>query len=459
MSSIHRASIVLALVLLAIALPATAASGDPVQRQRTGATDFQCVARADWGTVGILVHHGTEIYAEIAVWAPGTQPYQDGAILVPIETIALTGTETTVHVSQVLVDPDDPEGEAVPASVDLTLTRGERARFKVKSGNGNHQQWVQGWQAPVTVAGTAVVGDNSVAVGDDCQALWVDYVDRRNDPRSFVMHAENTWISCDGTGPEGRTIEVWGETTIVDADSRNAAGDLEYSVFFYGGPNSVLTADGMHWDGIGWRWSDFAPVTARADIDGTRVGDPVSGTIRFQFGHDFTEWQAVEFSGVITIEGKTFEVECVGDTLNERLLIQDRPEGGPNHVPSNDLPEAATPLAAGDRRMQHTLGAAAEAEAIPSCSEEAFPVGRSVWFSVTGTGGSLTLDTAGSSFATVASVHLADGTEIACAELATAWPPTTAQAAVTFPTEAGTTYLVQIAGINGEAGRLRVALG
>jgi hypothetical protein len=65
------------------------------------------------------------------------------------------------------------------------------------------------------------------------------------------------------------------------------------------------------------------------------------------------------------------------------------------------------------------------------------PLGKTVWYTVEGTGEEMTVDTTGSGFDTVAGVYVV---------------------ALTFETMPDTTYYVQIGGFDGQYGHLKVAL-
>jgi hypothetical protein len=94
------------------------------------------------------------------------------------------------------------------------------------------------------------------------------------------------------------------------------------------------------------------------------------------------------------------------------------------------------------------------------------PVAYTVWYTFTGTGGPMTIDTAGSDFDTVVAIYTRSGstyTPVAdgCVDDSPTEPVgQTLQANVTIPTVAGTTYYVQIGGYPEfqPYGNLRVAL-
>ena len=95
------------------------------------------------------------------------------------------------------------------------------------------------------------------------------------------------------------------------------------------------------------------------------------------------------------------------------------------------------------------------------------PVGHTVWYRIVGTGGPVTVDTAGSDYDTIIAVYTADGSggftpvPDACVDDVGLDPiGVTLQSAVTFDTVAGTTYYVQIGGYpqSFPYGNLRVAV-
>jgi hypothetical protein len=101
-----------------------------------------------------------------------------------------------------------------------------------------------------------------------------------------------------------------------------------------------------------------------------------------------------------------------------------------------------------------------------TCPEGPFDaMGHTVWYTIIGTGGPITIDTSASDFDTVAAAYVPDGgglTEIACIDDVEFVPiGTSLQAVLTFDTEAGVEYYVQIGGFSNfftgeaESGRLK----
>ena len=85
------------------------------------------------------------------------------------------------------------------------------------------------------------------------------------------------------------------------------------------------------------------------------------------------------------------------------------------------------------------------------------PLGKTVWFAVEGTGTPITIDTAGSDFGTVVAIYQPDTfTQIACVDdvFDTGF---SFQSRVTWDTEPGETYLIQVGGFASEYGLLKPA--
>ncbi len=141
----------------------------------------------------------------------------------------------------------------------------------------------------------------------------------------------------------------------------------------------------------------------------------------------------------------------------------DRPSNGPKpggKRPANDLPSGAIPVKAGYKATVATRGAQMPSEAgYPCLVFEDFdgtlitvPVEYTVWYTVAGTGGSVTVDTAGSDFDTVIGVYAGSPTtaaNVACVDDTPLDPVgRTLQGNVTFPTTVGTTYWIQLGGLD-----------
>jgi len=81
------------------------------------------------------------------------------------------------------------------------------------------------------------------------------------------------------------------------------------------------------------------------------------------------------------------------------------------------------------------------------------PLGHTAWWTFTGTGADVTVDTAGSEFDTVVGIYVDDGgllIQVGCVDDT----EDSLQARLTVPTESGVTYFVQVGGFGGAAGKL-----
>lgn len=138
--------------------------------------------------------------------------------------------------------------------------------------------------------------------------------------------------------------------------------------------------------------------------------------------------------------------------------------GGP--VPANDTRAGALPVSGGTKLQIDTGGAslAAETPCLVTVDDQVFEFswGRTVWFSLTGTGGPVTIDPGGSGFDTVVAAYVSNGAaldQVGCVDDDPGLGST--QGSLTIGTQLGVTYFVQIGGVNGddpEFGHLRVRI-
>jgi hypothetical protein len=217
-------------------------------------------------------------------------------------------------------------------------------------------------------------------------------------------------------------------------------------------------------------------VTAVATATFTPTGSPVAST---PYGATFRTRlveQALIPSGTIGYStGDTFVIDdehCDAATFENHTTSSqpNGPQRGP--APTNDGPEGAIALSPGARLNASNVGATPEPEfQVMTCPEGFFDAfGRTLWYTVEGTGGPLTFDTAGSSIDTVLGVYVQgdDGLEeIACVDDVEFDPVgVTYQAAITGDSEDGVTYYVQVGGYlspfedptTAEAGRIRISV-
>jgi len=175
---------------------------------------------------------------------------------------------------------------------------------------------------------------------------------------------------------------------------------------------------------------------------------------------------SVTHSGVVDV----FDLSVCTAFGQDRIDQAHHPSGPkPTPPPSNDLPTGATPATVGTAIQEWTGGAATDAEAPCLMTFDGdtfdFPLGRTVWFSITGTGGPITINPRGSDFDTVVAAYASTAAGLESVGCVDDDDVNQTQGSLTIDTVAGTTYLVQIGGVVGglsvpddypQWGRLRV---
>jgi hypothetical protein len=163
----------------------------------------------------------------------------------------------------------------------------------------------------------------------------------------------------------------------------------------------------------------------------------------------------------VTTTGRDYTFDMSGcDASGQDRLDQIHSPSGPkpgDTRPANDGPTGAVAVLVGSKLQQWTGGAAFDSEAPCLMGDPGdqfeFGLGRTVWFSVQGTGSPITFDPKGSDFDTVIAAYAStEGglQQVGCVDDDAA--PHTTQGPLTFDTQAGTTYLVQIGGVLGLLG-------
>jgi hypothetical protein len=238
--------------------------------------------------------------------------------------------------------------------------------------------------------------------------------------------------------------------------------DPDAPVLVGGKDDPALTPTGFH---DSWDMVDDATgeVIGMATVDATFTG---TGEYRLRrVAQDSVQMGIFEdlvVSGSLTVatSGASYEFDLAGcDAGTQDRIDQAHFPNGPKpggDAPANDAPAGAIALAVGADTRQWTGGASVDPEA-PCVFGEGddsfeFPLGRTVWFSVAGSGGPITIDPRGSDFDTVIAVYASTTgglVQVACIDDDDIGQT---QGLLTFDSTAGTTYLVQIGGVIGLLG-------
>jgi hypothetical protein len=369
----------------------------------------------------------------------------------------------------------DPAGVATFSAT--LAASGDPIPFDDEFRDGNHQHRFTGVSQPMDPSGTLVVGGSTFTL-DGCFADETTITVFETNPQSFVTHFSSRDVGCDLTNPAGEIGflftsltegDVFIDAAAFPADGSTGTGAIGSGVL----ANGVLDATLQAYD-----FETGEPVADAASIHLEIVGsgEPFEYLLKYGTGREQASGVVLDLEGTLTIGAMTFDLgACIG--VDGRTKIIDTHPSGPKpggKVPANDLPSGAEVLRVGDRTSIATKGASPVREAPYECltfdeGGEVFeiPVGFTVWYQIVGTGGMVTVDTAGSDYDTVVAVYTSDGAggfdpvPGACLDDVPLQPlGRTLQSAVTWQTVAGTTYYVQIGGFpeSFEYGNLRVAV-
>jgi hypothetical protein len=392
------------------------------------------------------------------------------------QAVTVTWNGTVLSGSIPLLDSNgDPAGAA---TFSATLTpSGDPFPFDDRFRDGNHWHQFTGVSQPLDPAGTLTVGSSTFSL-DACFADETTVTVFETNPKSFVLHFSTQEVGCDLSNANGDTGFLFTNLNegdvFVDAAVFGSGGSGGTGAFGEGTlSNGVLDTTLQLYD-----LQTGEPVAGDGSIhlEIVGTGDPFEFLLKAATGRFVSRGVTLDLEGTLTIGSTVFDLgACVGADARTKF-IQTSPSGPKpgGKVPSNDLPSGAKLLAVGQKTSVATKGASPEREAPYECltfSENGdvfeVPVGHTVWYTVVGTGGPITVDTAGSDYDTVIAVYTADGAggfdpvPGACVDDVPVDPiGRTLQAAVTWDTVAGTTYFVQIGGFPDAFtyGNLRVAV-
>lgn len=468
------AVITIVLALLGVALPAQALA-HRVERGTDTQTLVECFDLASAaGSAAFIAGVSDEFggFAQVAFWAPGSEPFIDPPTWVGSSfdaSVSADGASLTASVEMFAFSETDPEGELIgTATIDADLAPlGDPEPFRITEDGGNQQFVIEGVRQALTVSGTLSLPEEISFEIAGCEAATETATRFITNPDARVMHAQQVQLNCIWE-TDGAFVNLFAITdqfgSFADLFVTDATGD--YAGFgevtltsgaFAAALDLVLLDEEMGEEVVG-------SMTASATLSATgeRIND------RFGFDHGKVHIVGTELAVAGSLElslpsgDATYVMDATSCSAADLRVSQiETTQNGPKPKPlANDLPENAEPIAIGDAVSVRTGGTAVEPEA-PCLFEdpesgESFelPFGHTAWWSLEGTGDAVTIDTAGSSFDTVLAVYVegAAGLEqVACVD-----DVDTLQAVVTIATEAGTTYLVQAGGFGESAGVLEL---
>ena len=459
-----------------LATPAAVSADGAVRFDDHGVSIF-CDAVGEEGELHLFASVSGEFGPEASLdaWAapvvPGSDPDISGSTTNVVVVEAEGGATLTATIP--LVNPaDEPLGNAV-VMAELTPTGEVLDLEPFREGN----RWIK---TTGTISFMEVTGTLNLPNGFPdftleelgCGGEIFDVQVFETQPHAFVNGNEGILVDCfwetDGTfanlfaiidenGPYAQAglftegVQDWfGETNDVSLDTTSLT--VEIPVF-----NFDTGEDGT--------------VSAAATL--SLLGDPVTSTILSQNSRERVTQQGLLPDGAVMfpteLEFEINDQNCFAATFDSQFTFT--PSAGPKpggKAPVNDTPEGALPIRIGGSVNAQTSGTAMEPEMQVTTCPEPPPfdaVGHTLWYSFTGTGGPVTIDSGGSNFDTVVAVYDDELNELACIDDNEFDPVgVTFQGALTVDTVEGDTYYVQAGGFlnvfegTAQFGRLRLSI-
>ncbi|MBA3236437.1 MAG: hypothetical protein H0T59_10700 [Chloroflexi bacterium] len=465
-------------VALVMAILPGSVSADRITKFEDHHVGAFCEMPIDGGYVAANIDSSTEFgdFAGAQLWLDPALPFEDPP--------SISGATDTVNViegpSEVLLSASftvmDADGNPLgDAQLEITLAPSGEPEPIVGEDFGNHHSKTEGTFQPLAGTGVLTLPDGELVL-DACFGDVTTVSVFESNPRSFVIKDAGIVLDCFWETPDGAAYLFMAQNTFgFFADA--GLFSLDRELFQSGGATGSLTSSSASATIPLVDPATGDPHSATAEATLTPIGSPVKSILTSQNGRVRITEQALEPSGSLEFStGDSFDINsancrAVSSTSHSIFTQPAGPKPG-GAVPVNDSPDGAIQLSTGSRVNVQTRGAAEDAEVpITTCPEgPGDDLGRTLWYSIAGTGGPVTIDTAGSNFDTVLAVYVRDGAdfiEVACNDDVLGDPVgATYQAAVTLETEVGTTYLIQVGGYRpsfffiGEPqyGRLRLAV-
>jgi hypothetical protein len=455
---VARLSVAVAL-LTALAIPGVA-SADPPSRFTETVLSLECplIVTGD-GAISTFVISSDQGFSEagLAYWTEEPLPDSEEPPLLDGFTDQVTVGDLAVAATFPLLTIE--RVEAGTATIDATLVPiGEPEPFESHSPHFR----IQGTSQAASIEGTALIEAEGILPGplsfdlSSCLGTITIQTIFEVHPGTLHQTRDQVRLSCELANPDA-TAFVFGFAFVFDgvplfsfvgsAITPNDPAEPSVS----GIADADLTAAG-----VDATWDLFS------DVSGDQVGqasisadfDPIGVEMGRRVSQNFLEKVVITtmaVSGTLTAETGTATHEFDLSDCQASILEFHGIYHGPNGpkpggaVPVNDTPEGAIPLAPGDKILMKTGGAS-----VPPEEPCEFSLGRTVWFTIEGTGGPVTVDPTGSDFDTVVGAYVSGdvGLEpVGCVDDDSSRFQRT-QGPLTFDTEVGTTYHVQVGGFD-----------
>ena len=459
--------------LLAAAIPA-AVQANRVTKFTDHRVSVFCEGEVDGGYVSGEMTSSREFggNASVLVWLGGAIPFEDDA--------TFFGSSAAVGVDEgdvVTVSTDlawfDADGEAGTGSLEAALERFGDPFTETDEGFGNSVSHSTRTIQFLGGEGILVLPEGG-EVAVPCFGEIVDERVLQTNPHTFVFDNAGILLSCGwNVGDEGFAFlfafaDDFGSFVDVGLSTPDVDmfGSVQEPSFDASGISATIPV-------VDFLSGDEHTAEASAAFD--PLGDPVTSFLIVEEGKFKVVEQRLAVDGSLefsTGDAVTMDTaSCFANTFSEQRVFHANNGPKPGAAPPNDAPEGAIALSPGDRISVDTSGTVLEAELpITTCPEGPFDnMGHTVWYTVEGTGGELTVDTAKSNFDTVMAVYVMEGdelVEVACNDDLLFEPiGSSLQAAITGPTDEGVTYWIQVGGYQEwfdpslvDSGRLKLSI-
>jgi hypothetical protein len=459
------------LLLLAAFAPA-AASAAPPTRFTDHAVVVDCFLTNDDGTVGAFAVDSSEFgaFGELTFWAAPATPGNADPTLVSIGAdVSATDTSLSADYELVALPSEDPGGTA-ELRVTLTPT-GPAEPVSDRFREGNRWNRIEGTIQPVAVEGTLDVPGAATFDAAGCFGAIQDLTFYATNPASFVERFDNFSLSCFWETADGEValfasadmFFAFGDVSVSDATGEYAGfADVTMTTTAFDGTwDLFLQPDGETAVGSA---SASATLASTGETIRTKDASPPN------FARFISQPFSVDGELEVTTPGGTQTLPMDGEhcfAAQEHAFFHSVRPAGPKPGPlANDAPEDAAPARLG-RMIRIVTGGNALAPEEPCTvvdpetnQEFELPFGYTAWWTFVGTGGAVTIDTAGSTFDTILAVYTGSPgsfTQVACVDDVFE-PDFSLQSRVTIDTLAGVTYYVQAGGFGGDSGRLQLVI-
>ncbi len=479
----RRVLVLASLACLLMALVPMSVQAAAATRTHEDAVILECGAPTDDGFISLfaVVSDQFESFGEVSFWETGSEPFEDAPTLFGVsedlagDATGMSGSFAMVTIDETQTPPEIPAGTA---TLDASFTPdGDPFDVDERFRNGNRWEKVTGVVQPLLAEGSVTLPGGLSGLSDlsGCFAAHQSLTFFSTNPSAFTDRFRNFFVSCSWEAADGSAINLF-----INADAFGAFGDVFIEPS--GGGEIGGGADATV-DETSFAVGPFDLQTF--DEDGTTVGSAeASGTlastgVKTRTTNSFFGTEKI-FAELYTVDG-TLDVELMGvsttypidddhcEAADQRVIVHDVRPAGPKPKPlANDTPEGAAAAGLG-RQIRIVTGGNAEAPEAP-CSTVYpgatdavdVPITYTAWWTVTGTGGELTADTAGSDFDTVVGVYtMGPGglEQVICVDdYLTTDDAIVFQAAASWDSTAGVTYWVQAGGYGGDAGHMELVI-